>query len=245
MRNKGISVLVISTTMILSLFCQGCNNNTETKSLYMGQDSQNTSFRKQALDELEKYRVRKDIGIRGFFLGKKLTETPPKEVKIENSSGCLINQFADDLFGHILVYTDRSGVIVRIHTIRQFDSWFTAKEFYNNLRETVSDKYPATPAHPGGSEEKFQAIEIMGTNDEEDWVRSYITSLSLLSLCNKPVRSYRHSMIIHEYLYQLTLIAFELNDVPYVSLKYKSRQYRNILETVERKTKNKMDRALD
>jgi len=149
MRNKGIAVLVISTTMILSLFCQGCNNNTETQSLYMEQNSQNTSFREQALDELEKYRVRKDIGIRGFFLGKKLTETPPEEAKIEKESGCLINVFADDLFGHILVHADKSGLIVRISTMRLFDSWFTAQEFYNNLRETVSDKYPATPAEPG------------------------------------------------------------------------------------------------
>jgi len=69
--------------------------------------------------------------------------------------------------------------------------------------------------------------------------------LELEQLWNKSVRSYRHYMIIHPYLYQLTLIAFELNGNPYVSLDYRSRQYQNMLETVEQKTKNKMDRALD
>jgi len=249
MRNKGIAVLAVSTATILSLFCQGCiitrNRDTETKSLDMGQNSQKTSFREQALDELEKYRVKKDIGVQGFFLGKKLTETPIKEAKIDEMSGCLINRFVDDLFGIILVYTDSNGVIVRIGTMRQFDSWFTAKEFYNNLRKTVSDKYPATPAEGGRSEENFHWLQIMGTNDEEDWIRSYITSLELKKFGNKPVRSYRHYMILHPYLYTLNVRAGELNGGSFVSVDYDRRQYHYMLNAVKRKTRNEMDRALD
>jgi len=213
----------------------------------MGQDLQKTSFREQALDELEKYRVERDIGIRGFFLGKKLTETPPKEVKIDENSGCLIKQFADDLFDIISVYTDSNGTIVCINAAKQFDQWSTAKRFYNNLKETVSEKYPTTPSEPGkyAPRENFLSIHLMGTNNEEDWVESYITSLNVEQMFNKPIRSYCHYMMIHKYLYTLNLVMFEFDDSPRVHLNYKTKQYHYMSGAVKRKTRNEMDRALD
>ncbi len=247
MRNKGIAVLVIHTMMMLSLFCQGCNNNTETQSFDMGQNSQDTSFRKQALDELEKYRVEKDIGIQGFFLGKKLTETSIKETEIDEMSGCLKNRFDDDLFGIIDVYSDSNGVIVRIVTVKQFGSWLTAKEFYDNLKETVINKYPADPGEGGESIENFHFIEIMGTDDKEAWVESYTRSMRAALYLNKHVRPYRHYMIVHPYLYRLTfqVQVGDFNGIHCVMGDYRSRQYQHMLEAVKRKTKNEMDRALD
>jgi len=243
MRNKGIVVLVIHTIMMLSLFCQGCNNNTETQIVYMGQNLQDTSFRKQALDELEKYRVEKDIGVQGFFLGKKLTKTSIKETEIDEMSGCLNYRFDDDLFGIIGVYIDSKGVIVRIVTVKQFGSWLIAKEFYDNLKETVIDKYHANPGEGGKSIENFHYFGIEGTDDEEDWIKSYITSLNLSG--NKHVRPYRHYMIVHPYLHALNFQVTDFNGIPFVNGDYRSRQYKHMLEAFRRKTKNEMDRALD
>jgi len=228
-------------SLIPLLFVFGCVSTSYNN--LQEQNSRDILFREQALNELEKYKISWDIGIKGFYLGKELTATSIKEIRIEEISGCLINQFVDELFGNIAVSTDSNGIIVKIVAIKQFDSWLEATKFYDSLRETITDKYSISPSR-AQEMRKFDFIEILGTNDEEHWIQSYITSLSLKPTW-EPVHSYKHYMIIHPYLYKLTLGAIETKNRFYVCLDYISTQYKNMLEAVKRKTKVKMDSALD